>query len=173
MSFRLEKGNKQPLVEACVITLFLYCFSPWTRGYHWIHCHWSSNPRPAPRAGPFLSSADRLPESQWQCPVFDTLAWNIRPFWWALGCGGGATAHTAGPRMSSVTWMFAVGSSSAQPRLWAFELVGLIVRAVLSCYTVDFHNHTVWLTCFHAQNLFQEVKTSCKLHLGEMCHLRI
>lgn len=70
MIFRIgERGSRQPLLEACVIKLVMYCFAPWMRGCHRMRCHWKRHPL-AHRAGPFLSSLHRLPESQWQCSGF-------------------------------------------------------------------------------------------------------
>lgn len=65
--FRIgERGMKRPLLEPCVITLFMCYFSPWMRAGHRMYCLWKRQPL-ARAAGPSLSSSDRLPESQWQC----------------------------------------------------------------------------------------------------------
>ena len=65
--FRMgERGMKQPLLEACVIALFMYYFSPWVRAGHRMYSLWKRQLL-AWVAGPSLSSSDRLPESQWQC----------------------------------------------------------------------------------------------------------
>lgn len=66
MIFRVEKGGKQLLPEARVLTLLLYYFSPWVGGCHIIHCHKKGH-RLACRAGPFLSSPGSLPKLRGQC----------------------------------------------------------------------------------------------------------
>lgn len=66
MIFRVERGSKQLLPEACVVTLLLYYFSPWVGSRHTKHCHKKGH-RMAYRAGPSLSSPGRLPEAHWQC----------------------------------------------------------------------------------------------------------
>lgn len=129
VTFRMgDRGLKQPLLEACVITVFIVSHPGW---------------------GPSLEKA---PPGRWLghlcLPQIGSLshsgsvpgsvvpAQNSCPWWWPLGWGCGPRLTSSGLRISRVTQMFTLSSASGQ--VSGFRPLNLL--GFLSG-TVDFRNY--------------------------------
>lgn len=92
------------------------------------------------RARPFLSSPGRLPESQWQCSPVGTTGLERLSFvmssW--LGMWGHHSHSWAGGLAESPGCLLSLKLFWTVLGMQAYELIWLIVGAVLSFYTVVF-----------------------------------
>lgn len=118
-TFMGDRGLKQPLLEACVITLFIVSHPGWGPSLEKAPLGRWLGHLCLPQIGS-LSHSGSVPGSVMP-------AWNSCPLWWALGWGCGPPLTPSVLRISRVTQMFTLKCFWTGLRIQAFELAWLLV----------------------------------------------
>lgn len=156
VTFRMgDRGLKQPLLEACVITLFIVSHPGWGPSLEKAPPGWWLGHLCLPQTGS-LSHSGSVPGSV-------VPAQNSCPGWWPLGWGCGPPLTSSGLRISRVTQMFTLSSASGQ--VSGFRPLNSL--GFLSG-TVDFHNYRGGSpSAFVLSEFIQGGETRCKWPWGK------